>query len=152
MMASNSKKFTGKHMAMVFIGGFGVVIAVNLVMASFAVSGFHGLVVDNSYVASQKFNGWMDEAEKSRALGWQVEARQIADGRIALTTADVPEGAAITAIARRPLGQHELANLTFASAGADAWTANEALAQGRWTLHLTVTAGGQTWTGESKLP
>ncbi|MBA3863642.1 MAG: hypothetical protein CVT85_09245 [Alphaproteobacteria bacterium HGW-Alphaproteobacteria-7] len=151
MMASNSK-FTGKHMAMVFIGGFGVVIAVNLVMASFAVSGFHGLVVENSYVASQKFNGWMDEAEKSRALGWQVEARQLADGRIALTTADVPEGAAITAIARRPLGQHELANLTFAPAGADAWTANEALAQGRWTLHLTVTAGGQTWTGESKLP
>ncbi|PKP89530.1 MAG: hypothetical protein CVT75_12940, partial [Alphaproteobacteria bacterium HGW-Alphaproteobacteria-14] len=80
-MASNSK-FTGKHMAMVFIGGFGVVIAVNLVMATFAVSSFHGVVVDNSYVASQKFNGWMDEAEKSRALGWQVEARQLADGRI----------------------------------------------------------------------
>ncbi|PKP94309.1 MAG: hypothetical protein CVT75_04630 [Alphaproteobacteria bacterium HGW-Alphaproteobacteria-14] len=94
----------------------------------------------------------MDEAEKSRALGWQVEARQLADGRIALTTAGVPAGATITAIARRPLGQHELANLNFAPAGADAWTASQALAQGRWTLHLTVTAGGQTWTGESKLP
>ena len=37
-MASTKKAFTGRHMALVFIGGFGVVIAVNLLMASVAVS------------------------------------------------------------------------------------------------------------------
>ena len=47
-MTSKSSAFTGKHMAAVFIGGFGVVIAVNLVMASYAVGCFHGTVVDNS--------------------------------------------------------------------------------------------------------
>lgn len=150
-MAGNGK-FTGKHMAMVFVGGFGVVIAVNLVMATFAVSSFHGVVVENSYVASQKFNGWMDAAEKSRALGWQVQAERNADGRILLTTDGVPEGAIITAIARRPLGQHETADLSFAPKGADAWSATEILGEGRWTLHLQIDSDGKTWSGEIKLP
>jgi nitrogen fixation protein FixH len=39
---------------------FGVVIAVNLTMARLAIGSFGGVVVENSYVASQKFNGWLD--------------------------------------------------------------------------------------------
>jgi len=151
-MAGGKGKFTGKHMALVFIAGFGVVIAVNLVMATFAVRSFHGTVVDNSYVASQKFNGWIDTAEQSRALGWQVQPTRLADGRIRVTTGGVPDGATISAIARRPLGKHETINLSFAPDGAGQWVTNEALAQGRWTLNLRVTGGGITWNGESELP
>lgn len=149
---SKSGTFTGKHMAMVFIGGFGIVIAVNLVMATFAVSSFHGVVVENSYVASQKFNGWMEQAEQSRALGWDVRPERLDDGRIRVTTDGVPDGATVTAVARRPLGKHETIDLTFAPAGAGEWTANEALSQGRWTLNLRITSNDTTWSGETKLP
>jgi nitrogen fixation protein FixH len=149
--SSTSSKFTGKHMAAVFVGGFGVVIAVNLVMASYAVSSFHGTVVDNSYVASQKYNGWLAKAETSRALGWQVMAKHRADGRVVLETLAVPAGAAITSEAERPLGAREAARLTFAPQGQGRWLSNEVLGPGRWQLRTAIRAPGQQWAGESAL-
>lgn len=150
-MATKGKEFTGKHMAMVFVAGFGIVIAVNLVMASFAVGGFHGVVVENSYVASQKFNGWLEQAEQSRALGWDVQPERRSDGRVMLTTAGVPTGAAITAELRRPIGAKDFASLSFAADGEGRWLSNEAVAQGRWTMRLAIAADGQDWAGESEL-
>ncbi|WP_086616470.1 FixH family protein [Erythrobacter sanguineus] len=151
MMAANRKEFTGRHMAMVFVGGFGIVIAVNLVMASFAVGGFHGVVVENSYVASQNFNTWLDAAEKSRALGWDVQAERRGDGRLMLTTEGVPAGAAITAELRRPIGAKDFASLTFAPAGEGRWLSIETVAEGRWTMRMAIAAAGQDWAGESEL-
>ena len=43
-------EFTGRHMAAILVTGFGVVIAVNVLMASLAVGTFGGVVVDNQYV------------------------------------------------------------------------------------------------------
>ena len=56
------KPFGGRQMAAIFVTGFGIVIAVNVAMASLAVESFHGTVVDNSYVASQSYNGWLGKA------------------------------------------------------------------------------------------
>jgi nitrogen fixation protein FixH len=150
-MASTKKAFTGRHMALVFIGGFGVVIAVNLLMASVAVGSFHGTVVDNSYVASQNYNGWLAKAEASRALGWQAFPTRRADGRVVLETIAVPAGAAITAEAERPLGTRETASLTFADQGGGRWLSNEAVAEGRWKLRIAIRAKALEWAGESEL-
>lgn len=150
-MASTKKAFTGRHMALVFIGGFGVVIAVNLLMASVAVGSFHGTVVDNSYVASQNYNGWLAKAEASRALGWQALPTRRADGRVVLETIAVPAGAAITAEAERPLGTRETASLTFADQGGRRWLSNEAVAEGRWKLRIAIRAQALEWAGESEL-
>ena len=154
--SSSNGKFTGKHMAMVFVGGFGVVIAVNLVMASFAVGSFHGTVVDNSYVASQKYNGWIAKAEASKALGWQAVPHRREDGRVVLETLAVPADAAITATAERPLGEREAASLTFAPQGQGRWLSNETIGAGRWQIHTAIRASGgragaQEWAGESDL-
>ncbi|MGE0776676.1 MAG: FixH family protein, partial [Sphingomonadaceae bacterium] len=54
-----TRSFTGRHMAIILIAFFGVVIAVNFYMARMAIGTFGGTVVDNSYVASQRFNGWL---------------------------------------------------------------------------------------------
>lgn len=141
-MASGNGKFTGKHMALVFVGGFGVVIAVNLIMATFAVGSFHGTVVDNSYVASQKFNGWLDEAEKDRALGWKVEAKRLFGGQIQITTTGVPENAEVQAVASRSLGEHEPVSLTFVEEGAGRWVSNQSVEKGRWDLRVIINATG----------
>lgn len=95
-------QFTGKHMLAVMVVGFGIVVAVNFYMASLAIGGFHGTVVDNSYVASQKFNDWMHEAEADKALGWQVTSERAGDGFVTVATTGVPVGAELTAILRRP--------------------------------------------------
>lgn len=50
---------------------FGVIIAVNIFMATLASSSWTGLVVKNSYVASQKFNGKLQGAEEQKKRGWR---------------------------------------------------------------------------------
>ena len=65
----SGRKFTGWHMTGILVAFFGVVVSVNVFMAQAAISTFDGTVVDNSYVASQKFNGWLDKAEAQKALG-----------------------------------------------------------------------------------
>lgn len=150
-MNSSNKVITGRHMAMVFAGGFGVVIAVNLVMASFAVGSFHGTVVDNSYVASQKYNGWLDKAAASQALGWQAVPHRRADGRVVLETLGLPTGAAIAAEAERALGARETTALTFAPQGQGRWLSNETLAGGRWQVRMAIRTRTAEWAGKAEL-
>ncbi len=150
-MASRPTTFTGKHMAAVFVAGFAVVIAVNLVMASFALGSFHGTVVENSYVASQNYNGWLGKAEASKALGWQAVPQRREDGRVVLETLAVPEGAVITAEAERPLGARERAALTFTPEGQGRWLSDGTIAPGRWRLRMAIRAGAQEWAGEAEI-
>ncbi|MEM7067421.1 MAG: FixH family protein [Pseudomonadota bacterium] len=63
--------FTGKHMLLVMIGFFGVIIAVNVTMATLAAGSWTGLVVKNSYVASQKFNAELANAKAQLVAGYQ---------------------------------------------------------------------------------
>jgi nitrogen fixation protein FixH len=151
MMTSRTGTFTGKHMAAVFVGGFGVVIAVNLVMASYAVGSFHGTVVDNSYVASQKYNGWLAKAEASKALGWQAVPQRRDDGRVVVEALGVPADAIVTATAERPLGAREDTALTFIPQGRGRWVSEAALAPGRWQVRLAIRTGAQEWAGEGEI-
>jgi nitrogen fixation protein FixH len=68
--ALRTGEFTGRHMLVIIIAFFGVVVAVNVTMASLASRSWSGLVVKNSYVASQQFNGVVEEARRQAALGW----------------------------------------------------------------------------------
>lgn len=67
---SSKGKLTGKKVALIFFGAFGVIIAANLTLAFNAIGTFSGLVVPNSYVASQSFDR---NREAQEALGWQVD-------------------------------------------------------------------------------
>ena len=139
-MAHRQHKFTGRHMAMVLTAGFGIVIAVNLVMASFAVGSFSGTVVDNSYVASQKFNGWLGQADQDRKLGWKVTAKRVVGGQIQITATGVPADAQVEAYLSRPLGEPATVNLTFAQESAGRWVSNEAVERARWDLRVVINA------------
>jgi len=55
----------------IFAGAFAIIIGVNVFMAYSAVGTFPGLVVKNSYVASQTFDA---ERKAQEALGWDVTA------------------------------------------------------------------------------
>lgn len=150
-MASPKKTFTGKRMAAILVGGFGIVIAVNVGMATMAVESFHGTVVDNSYVASQQYNGWLKQAAASQVLGWQAVPQRRADGRVVIETLAVPAGAVITATAERPLGKRNDTPLTFNDQGQGRWVSAQTLAPGRWQVRLAIRAGDKAWAGESEL-
>jgi nitrogen fixation protein FixH len=147
-----TKPFTGRHMSIIMIGGFGIVIAVNLVMASFAIGGFSGTVVKNSYVASQNYNGWLDRANAQDALGWDVAVSRDARGMVLVTVQNVPEDVELSAIVRRPLGVDDRRKVTFTGSPAAGFQSVEPLPGGRWLIRLAVTSGKDQWRGESELP
>lgn len=138
-------------MAMVMAGGFGIVIAVNLFMATLAVGGFSGVVVKNSYVASQNFNGWLERAEAQDALGWDIVASRAQDGTVLVEMRNVPEDAALAAVARRPLGEPDRREVALAGSPAVGFKSTEPLPEGRWLLRLSVVSGEREWRGQSEL-
>ncbi|WP_310534008.1 FixH family protein [Novosphingobium sp.] len=143
----NVKHFTGRHMAAVMICFFGVIVAVNFTMATLASRSFGGQVVDNSYVASQKFNTWLDEAAKEKALGWTSKARRLDDNRIAIAFAGKKD-VAISATARHPLGLEKSKDFTFERGADGTFVSRETLAPGRWTLRIEVAAGAERFRTE----
>jgi nitrogen fixation protein FixH len=142
-------RFTGRHMTAIMIAFFSVVIAVNLLMASMAGATFGGVVVENSYVASQHFNRWLDEAEAEKALGWTADLTRRHDGRVTLALAgpdQAPE--AVTAVARHPLGREADQTLAFVAQGGGRFLSTRSLPDGRWRLRLAVRADGREWRSE----
>ena len=146
-----TRKFTGWHMTAILVTFFGIVAAVNFTMASMASGTFGGVVVQNSYVASQEFNGWLAQAEASEALGWQVAASRRDDGRVALDVTHAPAGIAARAEARHPLGNQPDQMLEFSAIGDGHFLSDQPLPDGRWTLRLQLAGNGETWRGEVPL-
>ncbi len=146
MSIEQSRPFTGRHIAVILATFFGVVIAVNLLMARFAIGTFGGTVVDNSYVASQNFNSWLAQARSEAALGWRVVVSRDAEGRV-MVVATGAQGqplsdAIVTAVARHPLGRRPEQAMAFAQAGTG-FRSTAPLGAGRWQLLVIVRHGGQ---------
>ncbi|EGD59117.1 integral membrane protein linked to a cation pump-like protein [Novosphingobium nitrogenifigens DSM 19370] len=145
-------RFTGWHMLTILVVFFGIVIAVNVVMARFAISTFGGEVVENSYVASQHFNSWLDEAKAERDLGWNAGIHQ--NGKqLEVSVIDSHGkplgGAKVTAHVMHPLGLEADRDLTFTEQRPGTYVAP--LNPGRWQVHVDVVADGHRWRTVSEL-
>lgn len=139
------KRFTGRHMLAIMLGFFGTVIAVNLTMATFAARTFGGTVVDNSYVASQRFNAWLAEGRAQERLGWTARTALDEGRRVRMDLSDRAgplAGAEVEAVARHPLGRAGDLTLRFRPAGDGVYVSRDALPAGRWLVHLEVRRGG----------
>ncbi|MEE4349965.1 MAG: FixH family protein [Pacificimonas sp.] len=139
--AAKGRTLTGRRVALIFVAFFGSVIAVNMFMAFMASGTFGGTVVDNSYVASQRYNDWLAEARADEALGWQVEHRHDGERLVirASSAGQVLSGVHIEAEARPPVGTEAAHPLTFSPLGDGSFAAP--LAPGRWQVRMTITDG-----------
>lgn len=81
------REFTGYHMLALILAFFGVIIAVNLTMATLARTSWTGLVVQNTYVASQQFNRKAEEGRAQAALHWRGRLT-LANGTVRYDLAD----------------------------------------------------------------
>ena len=134
---TDAKPLTGRKVFVIVASAFGVIIAVNLVMAWNAVSTFPGLEVRNSYVASQGFN---DRLAAQRALGWTMEVEQT-DGEVTLiftdaTGAPVPVDTVEAFIARTTHTRDDTA-LDLTRSG-NRFSAPIDLAPGNWNIHVAA--------------
>ncbi len=146
-----TRRFTGWHMTAILVAFFGVVVGVNLLMASFATSTFGGIQVENSYVASQKFNTWLEQAEQAEALGWQATATLDEQGHVRVVTTGPGERAQLVATARHPVGRQPDQQLAFDRAADGSFVSRAALPEARWILRLELTRGADVWRQEVRL-
>jgi nitrogen fixation protein FixH len=141
------KSFTGYHMTIILVAFFGVIIAVNFYMACVALGTFGGTVVNNSYVASQKYNKWLDQARAQQRLGWSVDATLTAKRNILVRveTDRTVAGLSVQGTARHPLLGLKNQTLHFASSGEGRLQSAEALPAGRWIVDLAIHGGSHPY-------
>ncbi|CDX38181.1 Nitrogen fixation protein FixH [Mesorhizobium sp. ORS 3359] len=144
------REFTGRHMLISIIAFFAVVIGVNVTMATLAQKSWTGLVVENTYVASQQFN---EEAKKGRAqaaLGWTgkltIASREVRYGLVDSQGKPVPLHG-VRMLFRHPAYEAEDEALTLAAAsGGSAVDRQEFAARhtpkdGVWIVEIDADAG-----------
>lgn len=137
------RELTGRHVLAITIVAFGVIIAVNMVMAVKAVSSFPGLEVPNSYVASQ---GFERERAAQSALGWTVTPAY--DGReLTLAIRDVhglpAPVASLEVTVGRPTHQRADRRPEFTYLNG-VFHAPMSLDRGIWNIHVIATAADGT--------
>jgi nitrogen fixation protein FixH len=141
-----TRRFTGRHMLAIMLAFFGVVVSVNLLMATLASRTFGGTVVDNSYVASQRFNGWLAEAKAQERLGWTAALSLDRERRIDVAVRGAEAalaGAELSAVARHPLGRAPDVALDFREASPGSYKSRTPLPPGRWVVHLEIVQAGR---------
>ncbi|QIG81535.1 FixH family protein [Stakelama tenebrarum] len=140
------KRFTGWHMLGVMFVMFGVIIAVNVIMATSAIRGFGGVTVENPYVASQHYNKWIDAGRKQAAAGWKAAPLVAADGTLVVLLQRAGEtitGADVTVKASHPFGHAEERRFDMRWNGAEGvYETDHKLPAGRWQLRIAIDAAG----------
>jgi nitrogen fixation protein FixH len=142
--ASAPKEFTGRHMLIIVLAFFGTIIAVNLVMATFARTSWTGLVVKNSYVASQEFNKKAAEGRAQAARNWHP-ALELRPGTVSFRLNDsagvsVPlKSVGVTF--RRPAYEAEDFMINLARRGDGTFAAQADIRDGIWIIEASADFG-----------
>ena len=139
MSRPSSGEFTGRHMLLVTVAFFGVIISVNAIMAVSASRTWTGLVVENSYVASQEFQDNADAISAQHKAGWTFGI-SYRDGIVVFK----PEGNArsleladVQAFIHRPVGGHEDTTINL-MATARGYEGAIELPSGVWDVTVTT--------------
>ncbi|MAY60820.1 MAG: hypothetical protein CML29_01290 [Rhizobiales bacterium] len=141
------KEFTGYHMLGVMVLFFGTIITVNLVMARFAITTWTGLVVENTYVASQEFNEKAAEMKAIDALGYAVKLDASDEGFFLDLTdrTGAPVASDVVQITfHHPVGQVGDETLVLTPRGHGRFATGEVLPEGEWIASVTVSDDGET--------
>ena len=96
-MAIKPKRADGWWYPYLFVGGMLIVIAVNGVLAYFAVGTWTGLQSDNHYRRGLEYNKYLEAAEKQKALGWTAAVKLGADKVLSVRMTG-PDGAALAGL------------------------------------------------------
>ncbi len=132
---SEGRPLTGRKVLLITLAFFGVIIAVNLLLAFQAVRTFPGLEVENSYVASQNFDA---ERKAQIGLGWRLGV-EYGDGNLALRFVDAAgqpvQPARLEAIVGRATERKSDVTPAFEYRGG-AFMAQLDLAPGIWEIRL----------------
>ena len=134
-------EFTGRHMLLAIVGFFGVIISVNVGMAVVSSVSWTGLVVQNSYVASQEFEEKRLAHTAQQQAGWRASL-SYADGTALLSVVDadgkaIDLGSPVLQI-NRPVGGHDDQQVAFSRRPDGVYTGPVTLGPGVWEARVNV--------------
>lgn len=137
-------EFTGRHMLIVTLTFFGVIIAVNMTMATLARSSWTGLVVQNSYVASQQFNRKAEAGRAQAALHWQGTLT-VAGGTIRYALVDAAGKpvlpASVKVAFRHPAYDAKDRTIELTPEPGGVFSARQAVRDGAWIVEVDADVG-----------
>ena len=137
------RPLTGWHVLAMFVGGFSIIITVNLALAVNAVRTFPGKETESSYVASQNFD--TDRAAQE-ALGWTVQT-DLTETTLRLAVQDAGAGVVMPEIVTATLGRATTVADDMTPAfdwDGKAWVAPVTVGPGNWNLRIEMRAGDGT--------
>ncbi|MBX2854612.1 MAG: FixH family protein [Rhodobacteraceae bacterium] len=132
---------TGRRVLLIVLAFFAVIIAANVTMMTFALNNFGGLVVANSYVASQRFNQDVAAARAAPSASWRFEAAADLEG-VTLTIHDA-DGAPVAppglrGVLGRPSHQRDDVAVAFELGAPGVYRTDVPLKPGAWRLSLAI--------------
>lgn len=138
--------FTGWHMLGVMLLFFGTVITVNMVMAWNAVNSWSGLVVSNTYVASQQFNAKAEAAKARAATG--IKGKLFVDEKtvryeVFHTDTGPVDTDKVTAHFRRPVGESQNFDMELTPVSTGLFTGPHDMLPGQWIVEVTAVKDGR---------
>ncbi len=144
MTLDQSRPFTGRKFLLAILAFFGVVIVANVTMMTFALRTHTGLVVPNSYVASQDFSKNMAAARAQAERGWRNEVGY-ADGMLTLSFRDrdgrALDDLSVAGVVGREVTSRQDRNLVFRSLGEGRYAAPVELGPGLWRIEIDAADG-----------
>lgn len=133
--AALPREFTGRHMLAIMVMFFATIIVANATLAFFALHSWTGLVVPNSYVASQKFNEQTAsrlEAANAGAKASVSEEQGYIHLRFEGKQHEPLSAGNLSAKLRHPVDAQQETVVEFSAEGAGWYKSLKPLPQGAW--------------------
>jgi nitrogen fixation protein FixH len=137
------RPLTGWHVLAMFVGGFSIIITVNLALAVNAVRTFPGKETESSYIASQNFD---TDRTAQEALGWTVQT-DLTETALRLAVQDAGASVVMPEIISARLGRATTVADDMSPAfkwDGKAWVAPVTAGPGNWNLRIEMRAGDGT--------
>jgi|KBSSwiStaDraftv2_1062776.scaffolds.fasta_scaffold387537_2 nitrogen fixation protein FixH len=155
------RELKGWHVLVTMLAFFGVTIAVNVAMATYAITTFSGEDTASPYMKGLAYNQTIAARATQQHLGWSatIDARRQPkqEAVVEVTVRDhdgkAQNGLTLSLTLRRPIDAHLDRTVTMTAAGDGTYLANlGALARGQWDLVATGTsADGTTFEAERRV-
>lgn len=137
------RELKGWHVLMMMLGFFGVIIGVNTVFVTYALSTFAGEDEKQPYLKGLAYNRALDARAAQAALGWsaEIDARRAEGGatiiRVRLATSEAKPLVAldVTARLRHPVNSYLDRTVKLTASGDGAYEARvPGLVRGQWDV------------------
>ena len=79
-----NRELTGRHVLFILVALFGIVFAVNGVLAYFAIAGFPGVETESAYRKGVAFNRQIEGSSRLKALGWKMAVERPQGAKLTL--------------------------------------------------------------------